>query len=229
MSTMAPHFPVSGLEEFDLNSDSSWKQLYPILGSSARYFVYSSNIPCWQGQENDIIEDIVQESARRMIEYARKAENGEAPAIHSPKNMMKVVAQNFAKDLKRRDRRLLRLEPQEALPQLRVCGQNQVNLVELGTENVYQEGLFKLVASEIADFPEKQRKAILIDLANRMHFGTQPMPLQRAFLEVGIDMQQYQQPLPADPQERGRHLSLLTHAYRRIANLPSIQQYIAFA
>lgn len=229
MSTKVSHFPISGLEELDLNTDSSWKHLYPVLRSSVRYFVYSSNIPSWQGQENDIIEDIVQETARRMIEYARKAERGKAPAIQSPKSMMMIVAKNYCRDKSRRDRRLLHVEHQDALPQFRMSEHNPVNLVELGTEYVYQEGLFKLVASEIVNFPEKQRKAILIDLANRMHFGAQATPLQNAFLEVGIDLQQYRQPLPANPQQHGRHLSLLTHAYRRIASLPRVQQYIAFA
>jgi DNA-directed RNA polymerase specialized sigma24 family protein len=229
MTTMVTHSSVSDVELFDLNSDSTWKKLYPILESLARYFVYSSHVLSWQGQENDIIEDVVQETLRRMIEHAHKAERDEAPPIQSFKSMMKVVAQNYCKDMKRRDRRLLRMQPQDALPQLRASRHNQVSLVELGTENVYQEGLFKLVASEIAGFPEKQHTAVLIDLANRMHFGTQLTPLESAFLEVGIDLRQYQRPLPADPQERSRHLSLLTHAYRRIAGLPCVQQYIAFA
>ena len=226
---MVTNSPASNAEIKDIVCDSSWKDLFPSLESSSRYSVYSLHVSSWQGQEKDIIEDIVQETACRMIEYARKAERGEAPYIYSLKNMAKVVAQNYCKDMNRRDRRLLRIQTQDASLQLRPSIHNQVNLIELGTENVYQEALFKLVASEIVNFPDKQRRALLIDLANRMHFGTQPTPLQAAFLEVGIDLQQYQLPLPADPQERGRHLSLLTHAYRRIASLPCVQRYIAFA
>lgn len=228
-STMVTKSPASNADTFDLGSNGSWKELYASLKPSARYSVYALRVSSWQGQENDIIEDIVQETAYRMIEYARKAERGEAPSIHSLKNMMRVVAQNYCKDMNRSDRRLLRVQSQDALPQLPANKDNQMSLVELSIENVYQEGMFKLVASEIDGFPEKQRTAILIDLANRMHFGKQPTPLQKAFLEVGIDLRQYQRPLPADPQERGRHLSLLTHAYRRIASLPRVQQYIAFA
>ncbi len=140
-----------------------------------------------------------------------------------------ALHQNYCKDMNRRDRRLLRVQSQDALQQIPTSRHNQVSLVELGTENIYQEGLFKLVASEIASFPEKQRTAILIDLANRMHFGTQPTPLQNAFLDVGIDLREYQRPLPTDPKERSRQLSLVTYAYKRIASLPCIQQYIAFA
>ncbi len=229
MATMATYPLVSDAELFNLNSDSTWKKLYPLLESLARYFVYSSHVSSWQGQENDIVEDVVQETVRRMIEYARKAERGEALPIHSLKSMMRVVAQNYCKDMKRHDRRLLRIQPQDASPQLHASIRNQVSLVELGTENVYQEALFRLVACEIVNFPEKQRTAVLIDLANRMHFATQPTPLQAAFLEVGIDLRDYQRSLSSDPKEGSRHLSLLTHAYKRIASLPCLQQYIAFA
>lgn len=226
---MVTKSPASNADTFDLSSDSSWKELFPALESSARYSVYALHVSSWQGQENDIIEDIVQETARRMIEYAGKVKHGEAPPIYSPKNMMKVVAQNYCKDMNRHDRRLLRIETQGALPRPRASMRNQVSLEELGTENVYQEALFKLVASEIANFPEKQRTAVLIDLANRMHFGTQPTPLQKAFVAAGIDLCEYQRPLPTDPQARSRHVSLVACAYKRVASLRCVQEYIAFA
>jgi DNA-directed RNA polymerase specialized sigma24 family protein len=219
---------VSDCEMFDLDSDSTWEELYPRMATDASHRVYSSHVSSWQGQEYDIAADVVQETVRRMIERSRKAARGEAPPIQSLKSMTTVVAQNYCKDLRRHDHRLLRV-PQEVSQQPYMNTKTQASLVEIGTENVYQESLFKLIAREVPNFPEKQRIAVLIDLANRMHFGTQPTPLQKAFLEVGIDLSEYQRPLPADPQERGRHLSLLAHAYRRIASLPCVQQYIAFA
>src|SRR6266446_6604679 len=142
---MVTKSPASNADTCDLGSNSSWKELYASLERSARYAVYALHVSSWQGQENDIIEDIVQETAYRMIEYARKAERGEAPSIHSLKNMMRVVAQNYCKDMNRSDRRLLRVQSQDALPQLPANKDNQMSLVELSIENVYQEGMFKLV------------------------------------------------------------------------------------
>ncbi len=220
---------VSDTDIVDLSSDIPWIKFYPVLESLARCFVYSLHVPSWQGQEDDIVADIVQETWRRIIERSRKAEQGEAPPIHSLKGMMTVIAHNYCKDLGRRDRRLLRIQPQDASLQTHLIMRDQQCLLESGTENVYQEALFKLVAREIANFPGKQRNAVLIDLANRMRFETQPTPLQAAFLEVGIDLRHYQKPLPADPQERSRHVSLLTHAYKRIARLECVQKYIACA
>jgi hypothetical protein len=214
---------VEGVELFDLNNDKTWEKLYPVLKSLARYFVYSSNMPSWKGQENDIIEDIVQESGRRLIEHSQKAERGEALPIQSPQHMLFAVVRNYCEDLRRHDHRLVRAYSVDAAIQV------TVNLVESSTENVYQEALFKLVAREVVAFPLKQRRAILIDLANRMYFDTQPTSLQKAFLEVGIDLRHYKALLPYSAQERSRHVSLVTYAYKRVASLRQIQKYIALA
>jgi DNA-directed RNA polymerase specialized sigma24 family protein len=227
MAIMAMPPLVSDVEEFDLNKDSTWKKLYPLLESLAQYFVYSSNIPSWQGQEVDIIDDIVQETVRRIIERSQKADRGEAAPIQSLKSMLFAVAHNYCKDLRRRDRRLLRVQPQDAPFQGYLDRRNQVNLEEAGVENVYQEELFKLVACEVSAFPNKQRQAILIDLANRMHFSKRPTPLQQAFLDADIDLREYKRALRSTPQERSRHAALVNYAYKRVTCLQQVQRYIA--
>src|SRR5437588_5178662 len=93
----------------DLNSEVTWGDLYTTLRPLARYLVYSFPVPSWRGQEEDVIEDIVQETARRIIERAQKAERGEAEPIRSLHQMVTVVAQNYCKDLRRRERRLVRI------------------------------------------------------------------------------------------------------------------------
>ena len=204
-----------------LTSETTWRNLYPALRSLARYLIYSFALPAWKGQEEDLIEDVVQETMRRLIERARKAERGEAPPIQSLEHMMVVIARNYCKDLRRHDYKVSRdfsTETRHGMAD---------HPFEFGTENAYQEMLFMLVAHEIANFPDKQRNALLVDLANCMSFDAQPTPLQKAFLEVGIQLQQYRQPLPSNPRERSRHAALLHHAYRRVAHLPCVQEYIA--
>lgn len=219
---------VSDVEEFDLNSESTWRKLYPLLESLVPYFVYSSNIVSWHGQEKDILEDIMQETGRRIIERSQKAAQGEALPIQSLKSMLIAVAHNYCKDLGRRDRRLLRIS-QDTTFQVDLNQRNQVNPEEAGVENVYQETLFKLVVREVAAFPDKQRRAILIDLANRMHFGQRLTPLQQAFLDAGIDLREFQRALSTNPQERSRHTALVNCAYKRLASLRQIQKYIALS
>ncbi len=41
MATPETTSPVSKREEFDLTGENTWKQLYSLLESLARYFVYS--------------------------------------------------------------------------------------------------------------------------------------------------------------------------------------------
>ena len=218
---------VSDAEEFDLDRDSTWKKLYPLLISLARYFVYTSNIPSWRGQEIDIIEDIVQETGRRLIERAQKAARGEALPIQSLKSMLFAVVHNYCEDLRRRDRRLLPIQSQNTTFQSYIEQRNPISPAETAIENVYNDALFKLLAPEIAALPNKQRQAILIDLASRMHFGKRPTPLQQAFFEVGINLQEYKRMFPSNPSERSRHYALVHYAYKRVANLQQVRRYIA--
>lgn len=217
---------ASDREEFDFDSGGTWKKLYPLLESLARYFVYSSNIPSWRGQEKDVIEDIVQETARRIIEHSQKAARGEMPPIRSLRNMLFTVARNYCTDLCRRDRRLMRIQSQNSVLQAFLNLTKQVDVAVAGVENVYLEMLFRLVASEVVAFPAKQRRAILIDIASQMYFDGQPTPLQQAFLNAGIDLQEYQQALPSSSLEKSRHSALVNYAYKRVVALEVVQNYI---
>jgi DNA-directed RNA polymerase specialized sigma24 family protein len=201
----------------DINSEATWIDLYASLRSLVRSLVYSFHVTSWCGQEEDMIEDVVQETVRRIFERARKAERGEAEPIYSLKHMMITIAQNYCKDLWRSDRRLLHILPQEDVLEPVAKKDGQAHTFDTVTENVFEELLLEAVAHEITNFPFIQRKAILIDLANRMCFDSQPTPLQKAFINEGIQLKQYQLPLPTDPLERSRHVSSLCYAYRRVA------------
>ena len=212
-----------------INNDMILSELYVELRSLARYLVGFCRIPSWHGQEDDIVEDVVQETLRRLIERVRQGENGEKAPVHSLKHMMVTIAYNYYRDLCRHDRRLSRLETTDDTTVGPVADNRLAEytpLLESVTENVYHELLFVLVAQEVEHFPNKQRTALLVDLANMMHFDEAPTPLQSAFLQVGIQLKQYQRPLPENPKERSRHISLLCHAYKRVAHLSSVESYI---
>jgi DNA-directed RNA polymerase specialized sigma24 family protein len=223
---------ISYDETVDGSSDITWSKLYASLWPFVRYLVYSFHVPSWQGQEEDLIADIVQDTARRVLERSQKAERGEADPIQSLHNMAMTVASNYCKDLRRSGLKLSRI-PSDDYGQgaytyaYTKSGDEQVSFSDSATEHVYQESLFVLLAHEIVNFPDKQRNALLIDLANRMSFDSNPTPLQTAFLKEGIDLRQYKQPLPDDPRERAQQTSLLNHAYKRVGHLASVQQYVA--
>jgi DNA-directed RNA polymerase specialized sigma24 family protein len=202
-----------------LEVEELWRELYPKLYALARHIVYRFRVASWCGQEEDMIDDVVQETIRRILERSQKAERGEAAPIYAVESMMVVVAQNYLKDLRRRDRRVIRLQSEN--PSRRTIGDehNQQDIAEVATEKLSDEWLFRRLAREIASFPEKRCMALLTDLANLMCFENESTPLQAAFLAVGIDLQVYQLPFPNDPEARARQRSLLSLAYKCVAHL----------
>ena len=193
----------------DHTRDIDWAELYQTLRPFTQRL-----------RADDCAEDVLQETMYRMVEYTCKAESGKVKPIRSLQGLALTAARNYQYDLWRRKRRTASNYPS----MIHALGEDTA--MEVAVENVYREQLFKLLAQEIECFPPKQKQALLIDLANRMSFGPQPTPLQEAFLEVGVDLQQYQRPLPDDPVEYRRHTALLNCAYRRIARLSRIQEYV---
>ena len=203
----------------DQVNDVNWCEYYPLLLSIAKRFVYVYRIPCWYGQEEDIAEDVAQETMFRMMKRVRQSQKGTALPIHSLKNMATTIARNYVLDLRRHDRRVVRLSQPGSLQVETSTGEHE-SPSEKATQQIFHEWVFLQIAREINRLPCKQRCAILIDLANRMNFDDQPTPLQLAFLAVGISLQDYQRLLSENSVERTRHSSLLSLAYKRITRLP---------
>jgi DNA-directed RNA polymerase specialized sigma24 family protein len=212
-------------DAYDTDNNAIWKEIVCWLRPLVQYMVYSTHMEYWYGQEADIIEDIVQETVRRLVERLNQAERGEAAPVQSLKGMAVVIARNYCKDMRRRDSRLQRTTC-SASP-LEICVNEQLNPFEITVEYIFQEELFKWLVHEIAGFPKKQRQALLVDLANRMYFGQPETFLQMAFRAEGIEIQIYRHLLPKTPRELARHRALVTIAYKRVASLAQMQRYFS--
>lgn len=214
--TLQPNF--SDPQRSELDSDALWINLYAFLRPFVKRLVFSSGISSWRGQEEDLAEDIVQESIVRVFKCIRRAEIGEGAIIISPKALSIVIARNYYEDLRRRDRRFVRIAADDDLHGTYVILQSYLDPSEVAFNNMFIEWLYVKFSMEAMKFSQKQRIALLIDLANRMDFDVRPTPLQKAFLVVGIRLQDYQQPIPKVPIERSRHASNASLAYKRIQN-----------
>jgi DNA-directed RNA polymerase specialized sigma24 family protein len=201
-------------------SEINWRESYPQLLAQARRMVHQLKVANWLGQEEDVAWDIVQESMRKAVEYAQKAERGEREPVESLTALLNTVAQNCTRDLRRREKRLSREIPLGFVD-------NEMNFSEVATENAYHACLFRDLAHEIACFPAKQRQALLADLASRMAFGEKPTILQAAFRAEGIFLEQYRRSRPESERERSRNAALLNHAYKRLKGLEEIKKYLA--
>ena len=222
---MNVHFSRIEADPLDCSKEETWNRLYPLLRSIARQCVYTFPLPSWHGQEEDIIQDVVQETARRTFEYTQKAARGEVSPIHSLKALMQVIAQNYCNDLRRHDRWLVRFPQDGSLSDVQTSPNEREHLLEAATENAYREALFGEIAREVIQFPPKQQQALLIDIAKQESTVGHSTLLQKAFLKQGIHLQHYRQMALRNPKERSRQASLLNHARKRITKLPEVRKY----
>jgi DNA-directed RNA polymerase specialized sigma24 family protein len=202
-----------------------WEEIYAWLRALVRRLVARFSVAAWRGQESDLIDDIVQETVRRFIERQPRVERGEAEPVYAPRQMLFTIAYNCCKDLYRRERRLIHTGGEAfRASNIGSLASEPVNLDHV-VERVYQEELFALVAQEVARFPRKQQRALLIDLAELMSFDEEPSGLQEAFLTCGIDLRHYQN-WPEDARAHEQRIALRNHAYKRLARLPSIRAFL---
>ena len=204
-----------------------WEELYSILPPYVRSCIRCTGIPVWHRQEYDIVEEIVQETVVRIFTYTQKVEQGKALPIHSLQHFSRMIAHNHCQDLRRKESRFAPTPYDEALPGPDEFSGAWVDPIEQVLENMMLAHLFPEVARRIAEFPCKQRTALLIDLANLSVFDESVdasfTPLEQAFLAVGIHLLDYRGPLPDDAAARSRHSASLSYAYRRLREETSVE------
>lgn len=208
----------------------NWHAIYWLLSSCVTKWVRSANVALWQDQRDDIIAEIMQEAIVRTLRRIHRGNCGELPAVCSVEGLCVKIAHNCFIDLIRHDQRLLLIgshTPYQFDPFTLV--DEAEDFSDTATENVYTATLFRLIVAEIVKFPPKLRTALFIDLACRMSFKGEPTMLQQAFLEAGIDLEPYRYQLPGDPVGRSRHASLVSLAYKRVAQLADTQELVISA
>ncbi len=205
----------------DLRSKMIWDTLSRFLETRVSYWVRSSHVSLWDGQEEDIIADIVQEAVASTFMYTSTYVSGLKEGEVFPSDSLKLLGAAIAykqyQNLRRQDSRFVCTRPHMFSSLGYIVIYERDGPLERMVDSTLQEWHANRLAEKIAKISSRPRRALLIDLANRVHFDTpRTMPLQRAFLKKGIRLQDYQQPLSNHPLERSRHLALLHCAYREI-------------
>lgn len=199
-------------------SEEEWGKLIPLLRERVARWVCTSCRLSWTRQRHDIIEDIVGEAIVKLVAYAQRAELGAVSEIDSLEKIAHVTAYHCYVDAYRRDEKIVPLIQDSEEPGVYVIRVADIDPTEIAIDNIYYELVFIQAARWIATFPEKQRGALLTDLANRMYFDPfQTTPLEDALASVGIEIRNYRKPLPVDKQARARHAAHLSLAYKRLA------------
>ena len=211
-------------------SEEDWGYLYLVLKPRVARWVCTSRIPLWARQRNEIIEDIVQDAILKTFAYAQRAIRGEVRMIDSLESVSSVTAYHCYIDARRRDQRMLPLVQEYDESIKSSINWIEMDPVEQAIKNIQDEVVFIQAARWIVSFPDKQRTALLTDLAHRMYIDPfQSTPLQKALASVGIDINDYKKSLPRDKQARARHAAHLSLANKRLALLAYMQRYTLVA
>lgn len=213
---------ASSLPEYNLDSNATWKEVEDILRPLAMKLVFSAHIFYWRGQEEEIIDDVVQEALQRTWQKAQQMQRGDASPIHSIKHLAIVILQHYIMDLIRHDQRQLQKFSGGRFSEAElseVIDTSENDPLEIVTEDMFRDELFNELADEVAHFPQKQKIALLTDLASHTAFSDEPTSLQRAFLKYEMKLEDYRGLRPTNKIERARYASLLSIAYKRLAKV----------
>jgi DNA-directed RNA polymerase specialized sigma24 family protein len=204
-------------EELSDGSEQSWSQLYASLRSPVTMYVHMYAAPTWIEQRYDLIEDIIQEIAMRMFRQTQLNDTNEGTTIRNIESFCHIMVRNYCRDLWRKEKRVSFFPKDTYAFDASIIAYDlsedplEATLDDLTTNSVLVE-----TARIIADFPERQRTALLIDLARYNDFGNEPTLLEKVLARVGISLRAYRGALPQNPVERGRHNASLSYAYKRL-------------
>lgn len=198
------------------SDDHLWSEIYETLTVYVRVHIRNAGVQSWRGQEYDLVEDIVQETVVRAYLYLRKVESGEARAVLSLQSFTKTIARNHSEDRRRKETRTLRPSDDSKNGEVEEAEDERFDPIEDALEDLAYISLMVEIVRLIATFPDKQRIALLTDLANIACRSEYPTFIEEVFLDAGIYLREYQCPLPEDKKLRSRHASLLSYVYKRL-------------
>lgn len=212
---MAIQETYPSFEDLMLEHEHSWSHLYHVLRSPVARFVYMYAPSSWSGQEQDIIDDVLQETVIRLHRHTLLVASGSASFIHSTESFCQTVARNYCRDLYRKERRLFRFSLDTAAFETEISPAAE-DPMESILDALTTQTVMAKAASLIVSFPRKQRLALLIDLSRYTSFGEEVSMVEQALAAFGIQLQEYQSLLPTTALERTRHSSLVSVAYKRL-------------
>ncbi len=213
MVTGARH---ADLDEQQLSDGQSWYDLYNWLLPLVEMWVRDSGVTSWYGQHREIAEDIAHEAVMRTFRYNQRADRGEMPAVGSLKALCRVIALNYFRDWRKKDRCLVRPTLSSSAYDLSLIVREAVDAAQVALDHLIMDSIIVTVAQVVATFPRGQRIALLTDLANMSELDGEPSQLEQALSNVGLRLSDYKRPRSDDPTERGRYAALRSIAYKRL-------------
>lgn len=191
-----------------------WFDLYNWLLPLIKQWVWNAGVPLWQGQQQDIAEDIALEAVARTFSYHQLSQCGKVPSITMLKPFSRTVAHNYFHDRRRKDHRVTRM-----LSPYMANESSSYDPGQIAIEHLVLQSTIRAAALTIAKLPPRQKAAVLKDLANACSSEENAGILEQALAEHGIQLSSYQGPPSNDPAERKREAVLRYVAYQRLKKM----------
>jgi DNA-directed RNA polymerase specialized sigma24 family protein len=213
---MAAHFCSPAPGEHEPDGELIWSRLRMWLLPHVVAWTYSSHVVIWYGQQWDIAEEIVQEAIMRTFECVQRAMRNEGPPVICPEAFCYKIAQHLFLDRLRKEQRLMHFVFSNDAGRTCAIKDEQANAAELAVDHLSNVETIINAVRSIVRFPDKQREAMLIAMANAIDLDMSPSFLEQALAEYGTQLSDYVRPRSNDPTERGRHSALLWNARKRL-------------
>ncbi len=213
--------PENGIHSFtpdrhEPDDEQKWRDLLIWLSSLVNIWTYSAHIVTWYGQESEIAAEIVQEAATRAFAYIQSASRNERAPVAHLKSFCRTTAYNVFVDRIRKERRMIHFSTNSTIAAIEAAMCELADPEEIALDHLILEEVIVDAASAIVNFPDKQKAALLIDLASATDFDASPSLVERALADKGIRLRDYVRQSSDDSGERSRHTSLLWHACQRL-------------
>lgn len=201
----------------DYTNETLWENLSTVLKPRIKSWIRTHTLPSWRGQEDDIADDILQDTLEKLWRTFLKAEKGIGRAIEALERFAFRTARNCCIDRWRKDRRLLRLDDGDHSYEDQISRTQYVDPEEIVVDKEYEHWRCSEVSLHVLSFSPKSQLALLIEFASKLTGRGEPAgPLQRALLARGVDLNYYRRDMPADPKLKGRHASLVSQGYKKL-------------
>jgi len=143
MGSEASEFDFSKCEMY---REAIWKSLYHKLRPCIRKFVYAHRFSLSKGQENDIVEDLLQEAVIHVFKYAKRAAEGHVAPIDSIERFGYTIAMNVCRDWWRKERHMLCQSLDDGVPEEMLSRTWVLNPEEVALNLVYQSKRSRIVS-----------------------------------------------------------------------------------
>jgi DNA-directed RNA polymerase specialized sigma24 family protein len=210
---------------YSLRHSPIWNKLYEFVETRVRLWVYSDYVSIWDGQEEEVTADIVQDSFVNIYIYISQYCHSLSLEENDPisKTFLQHISTPIAYKQYQKQKKSVahfisirlhqpsaqgysaiyeQIDPQEPSVQGYSTIYESVDPQEAVVTSTFEKWYCECLARAVTRIPTRLRQSLLVHLANRACLGIHPITLlQSAFIQRNICLEDYKQDLPPDDSQ----------------------------